>query len=136
MDVVLDTNVLVSALLSPFGAPARVLDLVLDGACRAAYDDRVVAEYRSLLLRPKFRFEARAVDELLVLLMLTGTKVVAPILDVTLPDADDVMFVEVAAGAGAQLITGNRKHFPPAACAGVPIVAPDEFVAWWRKQHA
>ena len=32
MLVVLDTNILVSALLSPFGPPARVLDLILTGA--------------------------------------------------------------------------------------------------------
>jgi hypothetical protein len=34
MPVVLDTNILVSALLSPFGPPARVLDLVLNGDIR------------------------------------------------------------------------------------------------------
>ena len=56
MLVVLDTNILVSALISPFGPPARVLDMVLGGDIQVAYDDRLLAEYREVLARPKFSF--------------------------------------------------------------------------------
>jgi hypothetical protein len=46
------------------------------------------------------------------------------------------MFVEVAAGAGAHLITGNRRHFPPDQCAGIVVVSPAEFIESWRAQQA
>ncbi len=62
--VVLDTNVVVSALLNSFGTPGRVLDLVLAGELTAAYDDRVLAEWREVLRRKKFGFAARDVEAL------------------------------------------------------------------------
>jgi putative PIN family toxin of toxin-antitoxin system len=134
MDLVLDTNVLVSALLSPFGAPGRVLDLVFSGACRVAFDDRIMAEYRDVLVRPKFPFEPRSVDDLLTYLATTGAIIAAPVLRIALPDPNDVMLIEVAAGAQAPLITGNRKHFPIDQCAGVLVLTPSEFIAWWQRE--
>ncbi|MCS6938653.1 MAG: putative toxin-antitoxin system toxin component, PIN family [Roseiflexaceae bacterium] len=74
--IVLDTNVLVSALLSPFGPPARILDMVLRGDLRVAYDDRVLAEYRAVLARPKFGFAANDVNVLLEYLEMSGERVV------------------------------------------------------------
>jgi len=59
--IVLDTNILVSALITPFGKAARVLDLVIRGDIRILYDDRILSEYREVLLRPKFGFEAKDV---------------------------------------------------------------------------
>lgn len=132
MKAVIDTNVLVSALLSPFGAPGRVLDLVFGGSLQVAFDDRILSEYRSVLLRTKFGFEARAVDDLLTFIIATGTAVAAPVLAVVLPDPNDAMFVEVAAGAGCRLITGNQRHFPPEQRAGVTVLTPAEFIAWWQ----
>ncbi len=46
--VVLDTNVLVSALLNSFGAPGRVLDLVLAGELTMACGDRLPTEWRQV----------------------------------------------------------------------------------------
>ena len=57
--VVLDTNVLVSALLNSFGAPGRVLDLVLAGELTVAHDDRVLAEWRQVLNGGMFGFPGR-----------------------------------------------------------------------------
>jgi uncharacterized protein len=68
MLLVLDTHVLVSALLSPFSPPARVLGLVLTGEARLAYDDRVPAEYREAPARPKFGFAPEDVADLLAFL--------------------------------------------------------------------
>lgn len=135
MNVVLDTNVLVSALLSPFGAPARVLDLVLAGDITLAFDDRVLSEYTSVLRRTKFNFEARAVDDLLATLRAVGLHVTALVLPITLPDPEDVMFLEVAIGAKAHLITGNQRHFPRDQRAGATVVSPSEFLKGWREQQ-
>lgn len=135
MNVVIDTNVLVSALLSPFGAPARVLDLVLAGSARMAYDDRLLAEYQAVLRRAKFGFEVQAIDDLFSYITTTGLGIAAPVLPIQLPDPDDNMLLEVAAGVHAPLITGNQKHFPADQQAGVWVIAPAEFIQWWREQQ-
>lgn len=54
--MVLDTNVLIAALLSPFGAPAQILDLAIAGEVALLLDDRILAEYHEVARRPKFGF--------------------------------------------------------------------------------
>lgn len=110
--VVLDTNVVVSALLNSFGAPGRVLDLVLAGELTVAYDDRFLAEWREVLRREKFGFAARDVEALLGFVEAEGLGVNPKPLGADLPDPDDVPFLEVAHAAEATLITGNTKHYP------------------------
>ena len=133
MLVVLDTNIVVSALLSPFGPPARVLDMVLSGDIRAAYDDRLMAEYREVLARPKFSFAPEVVATVLAYLEADGERVTARPLPHELPDSDDLPFPEVAAEAGAVLITGNTAHYPEAVRGEVQVVAPGEFFRAWRS---
>jgi putative PIN family toxin of toxin-antitoxin system len=135
MNIVLDTNVLVSALLSPFHAPGRILDLLLAGKIRLVYDDRILAEYRAVLMRPKFGFDRRSVEELLDECSASGLAVAAPPLKLNLPDPTDVIFVEVAAAAEAPLVTGNGRHFPPGSCARVVILSPAAFLAQWQQQE-
>lgn len=114
MRVVLDTNVLVSGLLSPFGTPARVLDLLTAGALVPLFDDRIFQEYADVLARPRFGFAGDDVGTLLAYVRTQGELVVAPPLDVELPDPDDLPFLEVAAHGGARaLVTGNARHFLP-----------------------
>ena len=50
--VVLDTNVLVSGLLSEHGPPGLIVDLVFAGELALVYDARLLAEYRDVLVRP------------------------------------------------------------------------------------
>jgi putative PIN family toxin of toxin-antitoxin system len=133
MLVVLDTNILVSALLSPFGPPARVLDMVLSGDIRAAYDDRLMAEYREVLARAKFSFAPEDVATVLAYLEADGERVTARPLPCELPDPDDLSFLEVAAQAEAMLITGNAAHYPEAVRGEVKVVAPGEFIRAWRR---
>ena len=133
MLVVLDTNILVSALISAFGPPARVLDLVLRGEIQVAYDDRLMAETRDVLARPKFGFSSGDVETVLVFLEADGERVTARPLPCELPDLDDLPFLEVAAEVGGVLITGNTPHFPEAARGGVQVAAPGEFIRSWRR---
>lgn len=134
MIVVLDTNVLVSALISPFGPPARVLDLVLAGELRAAFDDRIFTEYREVLARPRFGFDPTDVSSLLEFLQGEGVSVNATPLAVTLPDPDDLPFLEVAATVVGILVAGNRVHYPKNLVGDVQVLAPAEFLAWWNTQ--
>ncbi len=54
--VVLDTNILVSALWTPAGNAAEIADLMAAGRLTPFYDRRVLAEYEAVLSRPKFPF--------------------------------------------------------------------------------
>jgi len=56
--VVIDTNILVAALIQPAGFCGRLLDLVVDGAVAACVDDRILAEYEDVLPRRKFHLPA------------------------------------------------------------------------------
>ena len=129
MRIVLDTNVLVSALLSPHGAPAQVVQLVLSGKLQLCHDARSLDEYRQVLLRPKFAFRRRDVEELLGFLGSMGLAVNCIPVDSALPDVDDQPFLEAAVAGGADfLITGNLRHFPASLRSGIRVVAPAEFL--------
>jgi len=112
MLVVIDTNILVSALWSKNGAPARAVGLVLSGQITPCYDHRIMLEYRQVLQRPKFRFRPAEINALLDWFKQSGRSVVPASLDVTFVDEADRKFYEVAKYCGAVLITGNLKHFP------------------------
>jgi len=134
--IVLDTNVLVSALLNPHGTPARIVDLVLSGAVIVLYDDRILAEYRDVLARPKLRINLLEAAFLLDFIETEGILLSAPPLSIDLPDPDDLPFIEVAAIASADaLVTGNARHFSAASgTLEVPILSPAEFMDLWRTR--
>ena len=73
---VIDTNILVSALLSPFGSPAKVIDHVLNGNVIMCYDSRIIAEYEEVLLQPKFGFEKKPIKQLIDFVVNSGISVV------------------------------------------------------------
>jgi len=128
---VVDTNVLVSGLLSPHGPPGRIVDLLLARGLQLLVDDRVLDEYADVLRRPRFGFARSDVDALMVFLASSAERVSAPPLDVQLPDADDTPFLEVAAAAGADaLVTGNTEDFVPRRGAhAVRVVTPAGLLA-------
>ena len=112
MLVVIDTNILVSALWSRSGAPARAVGLVLSGHLIPCYDHRIMLEYRQVLQRPKFRFRPSEINALLDWFKQTGRSVIPAPVDISFVDEADRKFYEVARYCGAVLITGNLKHFP------------------------
>ncbi len=131
MKVVLDTNVLVSALLTPHGSAARVLDAVLAGRLSLVFDDRILHEYEEVLSRERFGFAQEDVKALLDFICSEGLGVAAPLLQITLPDPDDLMFVEVAvAGRVDAIVTGNKKHFLEGCCGGIPVMSPAEILSF------
>lgn len=125
----LDTNVLVSGILSPNGPPAAVLRALLTERVTLCFDERIVSEYRDVLTRTKFSFDRDLIEELIGFLEAAGSPTLAAPLAVTLPDPWDQMFIEVAVSSNADfLVTGNLKHFPETARAGVRVVSPREFL--------
>ena len=135
MRIVLDTNVLVSGLLTPFNAPGEIVRMTSSGALRLCYDARILSEYKSVLHRPKFNLDPYHVSVLLDQIKTTGHPVAGIPLKKSLPDSTDEPFLEVAiAGKAASLVTGNLKHYPPAERQGVPVFSPAEFLKFYRKQ--
>ena len=132
MRVVVDTNVLVSGLLNPFGPPGRVIDLAVAGEIVVLYDDRILGEYRAVLRRPRFGFQTADVQALLEYLEREGEPVVARPSKLKLDDPDDLPFLEVAvAGAAAALVPGNARHFRPRSGRhGVKVLSPAKFCAF------
>lgn len=135
MRIVLDTNVLVSALLNVHGAPAQVLDLVRQGFLTLCTDGRIDGEYEEVLSPPDFPFDPEDVAMLMRFLHESSELTAARPLTLRLPDPDDEPFLEVAAqGRVDALVTGNMRHFPENCRAGVPVMTPDELIAHIRQK--
>jgi putative PIN family toxin of toxin-antitoxin system len=135
MIIVLDTNVLVSGFLKPYGNTAAILRLIADGTIRLAYDLRILAEYRDVLHRPKFNFAKEDVASFLDQIELEGLLVSAKPSNHRLPDPDDEPFLEVALSAGViAIVTGNKRHFQRKEYEGVKILSPTEFVEIVKKK--
>ena len=129
MRLVVDTNVLVSGLLTPFGAPGVVVSLIAAGRLVLCYDARILAEHDDVLRRPVFAFGEENIASFLAQIQAQG-ELVAPVpLSIGLRDEDDEPFVEVAAAARVEfLVTGNLRHFPQGVWNGTRIVSPREFL--------
>ena len=112
MFVVLDTNILVSALLSPLGKPAQILNRYTNGEFTLCVDERILAEYEKVLTRPKFNFQPIKIHSLLRYIREHSISVTASEINVPFVDVSDKKFYEVAKHCHAILLTGNLKHFP------------------------
>jgi putative PIN family toxin of toxin-antitoxin system len=135
LNIVLDTNVLVAGLLSPFGPCGEIIRMVSSGEPALCFDARILSEYNDVLKRPKFRFEPDKVDALLDFIAISGLPVATSPLPEPLPDPDDEPFLAVAiAGRVACLVTGNRSHFPARLRQGLPLLSPREFLTQYRKR--
>ena len=133
MRIVLETNVLVSGLLSPFGPPGEIVRMVSSSDLRLCFDARILAEYADVLARPKFGFDEDAVGALLDYIGHAGDAVAPVPLQAGLPDPFDEPFLEVAlAGAASCLVTGNLVHYPKHLRQGVSVLSPSEFVGELR----
>ena len=130
-EIVLDTNVLISGLLSPFGPPGRIVDLLQTDLLGRVADARIHAEYRNVVARRSLRLDLELVLPLLDL-MDGNTRFITPEpWPHPLPDPDDEPFIAVAHAAGVPLITGNLKHFPANARQGVSVMTPAAFLQEW-----
>lgn len=126
---VIDTNVLVAGFLSAVGPPGRIVDWLRAGTVTAVIDDRILAEYTEVLVRPAFGLPRADVEDVLAAIRYRAVWAdVGPGASVQLPDADDAAFAECALVEAVPLITGNLRHFPKSACRGLRVLTPAEFV--------
>lgn len=131
MKAVIDTNVLVSGLLNPSGAPGRIVDQLRTGQLVPVVDDRILAEYVRVLRRPTFEryFTKMDREHLIEYLTHNSEYTVATIRCNGLPDPYDAPFLETALTAGVPLVTGNQKHLPPDKTQNCIVYTPAEFSA-------
>lgn len=113
---VIDTNVLVSALLSSEkqSNPFQVLEAIIDDKIVPLFCDEILAEYRSVLSRKKFPFTKELIENVLDLFANNGLSLKRVSSDdYVIPDPKDVVFLEISlAKDESYLVTGNIKHFP------------------------
>ena len=125
MKVVVDTNVTVSALINSNGTPAKVLAIILNGKVTILFDNRIIFEYKEVLSRKDFGFNAETVNDLIDFFKHEGEFISAEHEKIKFHDAADKKFYEVFKSAKAHyLITGNTKHFPKEK----GIVTPRDFL--------
>jgi putative PIN family toxin of toxin-antitoxin system len=128
--VVLDTNVIISAGVSPFGASSSIVfDWVMPGNVQVVTSPEIVAEYREVAQRPKFRrygFLPLWLDVLIEESVALDDPDPWPQIG---PDPKDLPFLALAHASGAWLITGNQKHFPESIRNGVTVLSPTDYLA-------
>ncbi|MCJ7771856.1 MAG: putative toxin-antitoxin system toxin component, PIN family [Desulfobacterales bacterium] len=135
MKIVLDTNVLTSGLLTPFGPSGEIVRMVFSGELILHIDSRILSEYKDVLYRPKFKFNKDHISILLDFIKQYGQFTSSSPLNNRLPDPDDEPFLEVAiTGMVKSLVTGNKKHYPSSIIKGINIFSPSEFIEFYRKR--
>jgi putative PIN family toxin of toxin-antitoxin system len=136
LKLVVDTNVVVSALLKQESNPALIISLILRGNCRLCVTKEIFLEYEEVLRRGKFKnLDQASVSEFLSTLRNRALWVVpkVAIYGVT-KDPDDNAFLECALESKADfLITGNIHHFPEKKFHRTSIVTPGDFVSYAVK---
>lgn len=114
--VVLDTNVVVSALLGRASVPGAILEEALTGRIIPLLHEDILEEYNDVLHRPKFKFDGHDIEVALAGLIKRGIFIDAAPVEDYIPDPDDAVFYQVVMEArkaeDAYLVTGNLKHFP------------------------
>lgn len=125
---VLDTNVLVSAMLKNSSVPGQVAAEALKGDIIPVLNDEIIAEYEDVLKRPKFRFDAKAVKVFLEELKKRAVYADYGMIEDGIPDPKDFVFyavlMEKRNETDTYLVTGNLRHFP----ARPYIVTPREML--------
>lgn len=125
--VVIDTNVLVSALITknPEAATAKVVRLLLEQEFVPLYDADIIAEYEDVLHRSKFPILKETADALISFIIENGIESSRVDFDESMPDEDDRVFYEVSLSQeDSFLVTGNLKHYPQTP----KVITPADFV--------
>jgi putative PIN family toxin of toxin-antitoxin system len=137
--VVLDTNVLVAALLTPTGNPAQLIEAVRNHQLLPAYSSAILTEYREVLVRPKFGFAPEEIQGLIQLIQSVGIGIEPhPALSKSIPlspDPDDNHVILCAfASQSEYVVTGNAKHFPLPAYGSARVMQSREMLEELRTR--
>ena len=132
MRVVLDTNVLISAVMSSGSPPGQIFDAIESGRLTLVTSAEQLAEFEAVIDRPKLqRFFRNGRREAVLRLLAERTERVGDLPTVTLsrdPD-DDLILATAVAGRVDALVTGDRRDLLALeSVEGIPIVSPRRFL--------
>jgi uncharacterized protein len=126
---VIDTNVLVSGLLSPAGNEALILLAVHQGLVHPCFSEEILQEYTAVLARPKFAFSPDEIAAVLAMFRRQGELFRPGGSGAALTDPADTKFLQCAEAAQADyIVTGNKRHFPESAYGVTRIVSAGELL--------
>ena len=129
--VVIDTNILVSAMISSAGNEALLILAINHGLVIPCFSADMLREYSDVLLRPKFGFVQDEVESLLDLFRQLGTPVETIPMSRHSPDPGDDKFIACAiTGKAAFLVTGNKRHFPQSQLPDCKVVSAGELMSF------
>ncbi len=130
LTIVLDTNVLISGLLSSKGALAKILDLILGDQVLVAYDNRILGEYEDVLSRPEFHIHPSRAFAVVNHIEVSGNYIESESLSTEgFTDPDDIMFAEVFITSEAEALdTGNLRHYKPLLSKNMLALTPAQFL--------
>ena len=124
---VIDTNVLVSAMISRDGNEALIVLAVSQGLVVPCVSVEILREYSGVLQRERFGFSSQEVEAVLGLFQRHGLLREAFSVAKLSPDPDDDKFIACAlAGEVDFLVTGNKRHFPRSEGPGPKIVNAED----------
>ena len=115
MHVVIDTNIIVSALLNPRGACFVFLDRVFAGIYDVVASEEIILEYDNVLRREKFGFDEEDIEFIVDWFWKNALIVEVNKEDYwtdEVLDEKDVPFYITAKATKSRLVTGNIKHYP------------------------
>jgi putative PIN family toxin of toxin-antitoxin system len=129
---VLDTNVLVSALISPGGPSASLLLELRAGAFELVVSPQLLAELREVLARPKFRAYVTATEVAGYLDLVKHESALyedpRPSGETLSTDPDDEYLIDLARAAAADALVSGDSHLLDLRGV-VPVMTPAEFLA-------
>ena len=126
---VIDTNVLVSALLSPEGNAALIVQAVEAGLISIFLTNEIAREYANVLNRPKFGFEPDVINGLLDMINRQASIVQPDRSAAASPDPGDTKFLQCAFAALADaIITGNQRDYPDGPYGPTRVFSISEFL--------
>jgi uncharacterized protein len=126
---VIDTNVLVSGLLSPAGNEALILLAVHQGLVHPCFSEEILEEYAAVLARPKFAFPPDEIAALLANVLPTGRTLPPGWFGAASTDPAETKFLQCAEAAQADyIVTGNKHHFPESAYGVIRVVSAGELL--------
>ena len=124
-NIVLDTNILISAVLTPVGNPAKIIALVSrTKEVQIFYSSAILKEYVTVLSYERLKITAETQSAIIGNLRAFGVLIEPTVSTIPLPDETDRIFYDAAKSSSSFLITGNIKHYPN----DPDIITPADFL--------
>ena len=139
MRLILDTNILLSALLSPLGAPAKLLDAWERNVFTLAACEELIAELRDVAGRPFFRARLRASTAELLAAGIRDFSFFCP--DVPsgpiAPDPKDSYLLALAEASEAEfLVTGDKELLSLKHHKSTRIITPAAMIEFLKEAES